>query len=117
MSARKIKQDVKTLPEQGMIMEVDYKGEPKTYSGKVVVIVTGRFGNGVAQGICESYIQISNGKMLKARVEQVLCTKFMALSVEAMRTSFKDLIIFATQVYFFLTMRSSSPRQCRLLLG
>jgi len=84
MPRKDAKQEFKVFPEQGMVMQVGYLGKPKIFTGQVVVIGTGRFGNGVAQGVRESYVQISDGKMLKVNVDQVSCTQFMALDVEDM---------------------------------
>jgi len=84
MSIRKDAKQINAFPEMGMVMESDYKGKSKTFTGRVIVIGSGRFGNGVAQGIRESYVQVSTGRMLKANVEQVSCTRFMALSVDEM---------------------------------
>jgi len=83
--------DTNSMTNIGMVMDLpdvdDNKKHvhfQKLFTGKVIVIGTGRFGNALAQGIRESYLQISKGKMLKANVEQVACRDFLSLDEEEM---------------------------------
>ena len=50
------------------------------FSGRVVVIGTGRFGNALAQGIRDSYIHLSDGQMIIPDVQHVSCGRFLSLS-------------------------------------
>lgn len=67
--------------DQHGVSETGYQGTRYTsFNGRVVVLGTGRFGNAVAQGIRDSYVHLSDRRMVKAEVEHVSCSMFVALS-------------------------------------
>jgi hypothetical protein len=68
----------------------DYHISMKHFSNKIIVIGKGRFGNAIAQGLREGFIESEDGTRAWCKVVQVSATSFTSLPVSEMADELKD---------------------------